>query len=145
MLVSTTFTSTSEPNIKQFQFFNPVPEPEPDFQHVFYILYLIQVKQYLVEVLIVLSSEVNVMNPDFTKKLGLWIYEIKVGTQKIDGLKLGIIGIIIISFLVEEKEERLCFFEKTFLLVDISIDIALSMPLFTLSNGKIVFIDCHLH
>ena len=44
------------------------------------------------------------MNLDFVKKLGLWILETKVDTQKIDGSKLNTFEMVIASFLVEDKE-----------------------------------------
>lgn len=66
--------SITEPSIKYFKPFDlvfvPVFESEFDLYYVFYILYPILVKQYSVKALIDLSSEINVMNPDFTKKLG---------------------------------------------------------------------------
>lgn len=85
------------------------------------------------------------MNLDFTKKLGLWIYKIKVGTQKIDSSKLNIFGIIIVFFLIKDKERRSHFFEKTFLLANISIDIALDIHFFILSNIEIDIVNCYIH
>lgn len=85
------------------------------------------------------------MNPNFVKKLSLWIYKNKVNTQNIDSSKLNTFGILIASLLVEDKEERSRFFEKKFLLADISIDITLGIPFLTLSNVKINFVDCHLY
>lgn len=85
------------------------------------------------------------MNPEFTKKLGLWIYETKVCTQKINSSKLDIFGIIIVFAFLEDKEEKSRIFEKTFLLAEISMDIGLGMPFLTLSNLKFDFVDCHIH
>ena len=42
---------------------------------------------------------------------------------------------------MEDKEKRSCFFEKTFRLADISMNITLGMFFFTLSNIKIDFVD----
>lgn len=58
-----------------------------------------------------------------------------VEIQKTGSFKLDIFGIIIASFQVEGKEERSRFFEKTFLLADISMDIALIIPFVTLNNN----------
>lgn len=52
---------------------------------------------------------------------------------------------VIASFSVEEKEERSCFFEETFLLVDISMDITLEMLFFILINVEIDFVDWDLY
>ena len=46
---------------------------------------------------------------------------------------------------MENKERKFEFFEETFLLADISIDITLDIPLFTLSNIEIDFVDCHIY
>ena len=51
--------------------FIPISEPKPKLQRVSYILYLIQVKQQFVEILIDLGSKVNTINLDFAKKLDL--------------------------------------------------------------------------
>ena len=53
---------------------------------------------------------------------------------------------MVIAFLsIENKERKFEFFEKIFLLADISIDITLNIPLFTLSNIEIDFVDCHIY
>lgn len=52
---------------------------------------------------------------------------------------------VIASFSIEEKEERSCFFEKAFLLANISVNIALEMPFFTLSKFELNFVDCHIY
>ena len=69
----------------------------------------------------------------------------KVGTPKIDGSKLYIFDIVIAFFLVEDKEGKLRFFEKTFLLANISMNIALEMLFLILSNIEIDFTDCYLN
>ena len=52
---------------------------------------------------------------------------------------------VIASFSIKDKEEKSRFFEETFLLADISIDIALGIPFFTLSNVEIDFVNCHIY
>lgn len=49
------------------------------------------------------------------------------------------LSIIIIFFLVDNIDEKSQFFEKTFLLVDINIDIAFQLLFLTLSNIKVNF------
>lgn len=65
--------------------------------------------------------------------------------QKIDGLKLNTCGIVIASFFVEDEQKRFCFFEETFLLADISMDVALRMPFLTLNNVEIDFVNHHCY
>ena len=52
---------------------------------------------------------------------------------------------VITSFSMEDKEKKSHFFKGTFLLTNISIDVALQISFFTLSNVKIDFIGCHLY
>ena len=85
------------------------------------------------------------MNPDFAKKLGLWVCKTKVNVPKIDDSKLDTFDIVIASFSITYKKRRSCFFVETFLLADISIDIALGISFLTLSNVEINFLDCHIH
>ena len=99
----------------------------------------------MVQALIYLNNEVNTIYPDFAKKFDLWISEIIVGIKKINSLKLDIFDILIASFFIENKEEKSCFFKKTFLLADISIDITLRILFLILSNNKIEFAVCHLY
>ena len=47
---------------------------------------------------------------------------------------------VIALFFMENKEERSYFFEETFLLADINIDIILGISFLTLSNVKIDFV-----
>ena len=52
---------------------------------------------------------------------------------------------VVASFSVEDEEKKYYFFMKTFLLVDISMDVALSMIFFILKNYKIDFAGHYLH
>ena len=44
---------------------------------------------------------------------------------------------VLASFQVEDKLKKARFFQKTFLLADLSIEIFLGMPFLTLSNANI--------
>lgn len=46
---------------------------------------------------------------------------------------------VITSFLVNDKDEKFCFFEETFLLADIGIDVAFEIFFLTLSIIKVNF------
>lgn len=52
---------------------------------------------------------------------------------------------MIASFFVEHEEEKFCFFEETFLLADISINVALVISSFILSNIEVDFTSCYLY
>ena len=77
------------------------------------------------------------MTPGYTLKLGLKIRPIDVRAQKIDGSTLKTFGMVLASFQVENKLERPRFFQETFLLADLSMEVVLGMPFFTLSNANI--------
>lgn len=85
------------------------------------------------------------MSPIFIKKLDFWVWKTKVGAQKIDGLIFEIFEIVIAFFSTDDRVERSRFFEKTFLLADISIDIALGILFLTLNNVKINFLERELN
>ena len=85
------------------------------------------------------------MNSNFAKKFELWICKTKVGIQKIHNLKLDTFEMVIASLLVENKEGKSRFFEKIFLLADISMDITLGMLFLIFSNVVIDFVDYHLY
>lgn len=55
--------------------------------------------------------------------------------------KLDTFGIVITSFLMEEKDKRFCFFKGTFLIANLGINITLRMLFFTLTNIKINFVN----
>lgn len=65
--------------------------------------------------------------------------KIDIGIQKDDGNQMETFGIVIASFSMDNKDGKFCFFEKTFLLVDISIDILFRMTFLILSNVQIEF------
>lgn len=80
------------------------------------------------------------MYPGFAKKVGLQIWYINVGTMIINNFKLDIFDMAITTFLIKGKDKKSWFFQKTFLLANISIDIiALEMFFFTLNNIKVNF------
>lgn len=46
------------------------------------------------------------MQPGFTRKLDLHVWKTKIGTQKIDNSRFKTFGIIIASFLVDDKDKK---------------------------------------
>ena len=79
------------------------------------------------------------MTLGYVSKLGLKIYSTNVGAQKIDSSTLKTFGMILASFQVEDTLERARFFQETFLLADLSIEIVLRMPILILNNTNIKF------
>lgn len=68
-----------------------------------------------------------------------------ISAQKIDNRQLEIFGIVNTSFLVDEKNRKSYFFEETFLLADISIEVVFEILFPNLSNVLIDFNDCELN
>lgn len=80
----------------------------------------------------------------FTKKSSLYISKINVRAKKIDNIKLKFFGIIIICFLIDNKNKKSRLFKKTFLLADISMNITLEISFLILNNIKINFTNREL-
>ena len=79
------------------------------------------------------------MTPGYALKLGLKVRPTDVGAQKIDGSTLETFGMVLASFQVEDTLGRARFFQETFLLADLSVEVVLGMPFLTLSNANIQF------
>ena len=92
-----------------------------------------------VQALIDSGSEVNAVHPSFVKQLGLSIRPTNVGAQKIDGTTLDTHGMVVAAFSVEDKANRVRFFEETFLVANVSPEVVLGMPFLTLSNADVDF------
>lgn len=88
-----------------------------------------------------MDSKINVIHPVYAKKIGLLIY---VGAQKIGGSALAIFGIVIAAFLINNKDGKGRFFEKTFLLANISLDVIFGMLFLILNNTNIRFLEQQL-
>ena len=95
----------------------------------------------LVQALIDSGSEVNAVHPSFVKQLGLSIRPTDVGAQKIDGTMLNTNGMVVAVFSVVDKVNRVRFFEETFLVANVSPEVVLGMPFFTLSNANVDFLS----
>lgn len=71
--------------------------------------------------------------------LGLRLRPINVNVQKIDGLVLETYEMTLTSFLLQDSQEKVWFFEKTFSLTNIRIEVVLGMPFLTFNNRDIEF------
>lgn len=117
-------------------------------KYISYIDYLISFWKdpaSLMSALIDSNSKVNTMQPAYAKKLDLNIRKTNMEAQKIDNTTLKIFEKVIAAFSIHNKARKVCFFEETFLLADISIDVALRIFFFILSNANIYFTNQELY
>lgn len=71
------------------------------------------------------------MTLTYVMKLGFTTRKYDIGIQKIDSSILVTYGIVIARFFVQDKLEKIQFFEKTFLLADTSMEVILKMLFLT--------------
>ena len=83
------------------------------------------------------GSEVNAITLAYATQLGLEVRRTNVGTQKIDKFSLATYSMVIVAFQVLDKLTCFWFFQQTFLLANISIEVVLSISLLTFSNVNI--------
>ena len=116
---------------------------EEALEHVPCIYYLVWFKKDAdktpVQTLIDLGSEVNAIYPFFAKQLGLLIKPTDVGAEKIDGTMLDTHKMVVAVFSVVDKANRIRFFEKPFLVANVSPEVVLGMPFLTLSSANVDF------
>ena len=110
------------------------------FARVPCICYPINFEKKSVLALLDSSSEVNAVYPVFAKELGLSIRPTDIGAQKIDGTTLETYDMVVAVFSMEDKANRVRFFEKTFLVANISPEVVLEMPFFILSSADVDFL-----
>ena len=92
------------------------------------IYYPVQFKdtnKALVQALINSGNEVNTIHPSFNKQLGLPIRPKDVRARKIDGSMLDTHEMVVATFLVMDKANRVRFFEETFLVANVSPEVVL--------------------
>ena len=135
-LVSVSAISTSMTDIR---------EKALVLERIPYIYYPVQFKRDTygtqVQALIDSNSEVNAMTPAYTSRLGLRVYRTNIGAQKIDGTTLETFGMVLASFQMEDKLGKIWFFQETFLLADINMEVILGMPFLTFSNADVQFVE----
>ena len=116
---------------------------EEALERVLCIHYSVQFKKDTskaqVQALIDSGSEVNAIHPTFAKQLGLPIRPTDVGAQKIDGTTLDTHGMVVAAFSVEDKANRVRFFEETFLVANVSPEVVLGMLFLTLNGADVDF------
>ena len=104
-----------------------------------YIHYPVRFQEEQVKALLDSGSEVNAMNPDYARKLGLKVRRTNIGAQKIDGSALETFGIVIADFQVEDKANRPRFFQEIFLVADTQFEVILGMLFLKISNADVSF------
>ena len=82
------------------------------------------------------DSKVNAMYHAYTTKLGFCVGKINVGAQKIDRSYLYIFGIVIADCLVNDKLRRVQFFQETFLLANIDLEVVLGVAFLIFTSGR---------
>ena len=85
------------------------------------------------------GSEVNAIHLTFAKQLGLPIRLTDVGAQKIEVTMLHTYGMVVAVFIVEDKANQVRFFEETFQVANVSLEIVLRMLFLTLSGVDVDF------
>lgn len=104
---------------------------------VFCIYYSIWFKKDKVRALIDFRKKINIMIPAYELKLGLKTYHINVEIKKIDNSTFKNFKMVLASFQVENKFEKICFFQKIFLLTNINAKVVLKIYFLIFSNAKI--------
>lgn len=85
------------------------------------------------------GSEVNIMSLIYAKNPELHIRKTNIGAQKFDRLTLKTLKIVLAVFSLKNKLKWIQFFEKNFLIADMSIELILGMLFFCISNADIWF------
>ena len=88
-----------------------------------------------------LGSKVNAIDPTFAKKISLHIRLTDVRAQKIDGTMLDIFRIVVTAFSMTDKANRVKFFEETFLLANVSLEIVFERLFLILNDANIDFLS----
>ena len=79
------------------------------------------------------------MTPAYVAKLDLKVRETDIRAQKIDSSTLNTFGIVLANFQVENKLDRIWFFQKTILLANTTLEVILKIRFLTFSNVNVQF------
>lgn len=96
-----------------------------------------QFDRFSIKGLIDSNSKINAMQVGFTREQGFCICITNVCAWKIGSNKLEIYEMVIIFFLVDNKDKKFCFFEEIFLLAEIRKNIAFGIFFLMLSNIEV--------
>ena len=104
---------------------------------IYYLVQFRKDKGATIQALINLDSKVNMMTLAYAKQLGLLVWKIDIGAQKIDSSSLWTFGIVIANFQIEDKLGRARFFQESFLLAETSMEVVLGMLFLAFNNVDI--------
>ena len=90
------------------------------------------------------GNEINAIYPTFAWELKLPTKYTDIGAQKIDGIMLDTHGMVVTTFLMTDKANRVRFLEETFLLANVSLEIVFGMSFLTLSGADVDFLSREL-
>ena len=77
----------------------------------------------------------------YAAQLGLKVQKTNISTYKINMSLLKTYGIVIAVFQIVDKLSYSCFFQETFLLAKINMEVVLGMVFFTFSNVDVQFFE----
>ena len=104
------------------------------------IRYSITIRKKSVLALLDSGIEINTIHSSLARELELPIRPTNVEAQKIDGTMLDTFGIVVTAVSVTDKANRVKFFEKTFLVANVSPKIVFEISFLTLSIADIDFL-----
>ena len=113
---------------------------EPTFREFLAFATLSTSEKNAVLALLDSGSEVNAVHLTFANELSLPIKPTDVEVQKIDGTTLETYRMVVAAFSVEDKANRVRFFEETFLVANVSPEVVFGMPFLTLSGADVDFL-----
>ena len=79
------------------------------------------------------------MSQAFAFQLGLKIWETNIRAQKIDSITLKTYKIVVSNFSMSDKDEKERFFEESFLLADVNLNVIFGIFFLIMSNVDIDF------
>ena len=119
-----------------------------NFEQILYIWYPVQFRQKNykdknkdIRAPIDLSSKVNIIHPTYTTKLGFCARKIDISAQKINRSHLDIFRMVIVNYSVKYKLGKIRFFQETFLLANISLEVVLQMFFLIFGRTDVRFIE----
>ena len=86
------------------------------------------------------KSEINAIHPAFVVKLGFEVQFTNIEVQKIDGIIFKTYGMVVVAFLIIDQDDKIKFFEDSFLVENISLDVVFGIICLTLSNANVNFL-----
>ena len=115
--------------------------PRSSLTQVLCIRYPINFGKKFLSMLFDLNNKFNTIHLTFAIELGLFIRQIDVEAQKIDNIVLYTYEIVVATFSVMDKANRVRFLEKTFLMANISPEVVFGILFLILIDMNIDFLN----